>query len=694
MNVETEKRVVTTHTQIFIILLAIALHSTNEVSAASCGDAAVTTNIISPNFRVQTVTLPPQFTDMRIECTTNTGAFCATSLTVTDSTVVLDTAIAGEYTNLNDYNFLRTNRSIFPTFDNELVLTPTFTGGLFGSAVAISGNGSILAIGSTFPGGNLQRVDIYRRMQNSWIFQEVIFPPANSQTESFGGVVSLSYDGSILAIGTPSPSSNFTNSLAYEVAVFMYEYNSTVDNYVLIQTISGDKMSGFGNAIQLSATGQFLIIAEDFDRSNPPAVNNFFTPAVWVYTRSEVCSDTCNTSGAWQPQAHLYMRDANGNLVLGTTPTISISSQYIAISGDGTTIALGWPATFENLSVIRAGTVGIFKRTGSTWQQMQYIEKTGTSTRFGCSVSLSENGSYLAVGQTIPTPSPSSPSAYVFALRGTIYTQEALFTLPQENFTVATVSLSADGTVLGIGTGASFLITNVTTFGSLVIALRGPNNVWSTPFVRRSTPVQNALGCSIACSADGAFILAGASSSGANDGAAFVFRPVGSFVPNDTVITGSLCVYNRTTIDAALKIAGNIHLNGTVITGTAGRVVPCSAVLSDERTKDTIKPLDTNEAVEKIRALQPIQFNWIIGNEKTRDNMHAENEIGFIAQDIEKLFPQWVTNVPTIDAHRTLIPNGQTKLITIKAELYAYLIAALENLVERNEERKKAMPSA
>jgi hypothetical protein len=120
-----------THTHSKLTFFIIAVSFLNNVQASSCGDAVFTYTVTPPNFAIQVVNLPPQFTDMKIDCNTNVPVVCATSLNVTDSTVVLDNAVPGQYTNLNDYNFLRSNKSIFPTFDNELVITPTYVGKTF-----------------------------------------------------------------------------------------------------------------------------------------------------------------------------------------------------------------------------------------------------------------------------------------------------------------------------------------------------------------------------------------------------------------------------------------------------------------------------------------------------------------------------------------------------------------------------------
>src|SRR4029077_13953950 len=119
------------------------------------------------------------------------------------------------------------------------------------------------------------------------------------------------------------------------------------------------------------------------------------------------------------------------------------------------------------------------------------------------------------------------------------------------------------------------------------------------------------LGASIACSADGAFIVAGAPGVNSNQGAAYIYQPIGSFFPNYAVITGSLCVYHQTTIDSNLLVRGNIHLNGTIVTGTSAHVTACTATLSDKRIKNNVQALSPDDALATLRALQPVTFDFI-----------------------------------------------------------------------------------
>ena len=93
---------------------------------AACPHLVTTTTFFQPTVHFQSITMPPQFTDIKVDCNILADTFCATSLNVTGSTVVCDTTTPGEYTNLTNYNFLRSNRSMFPTFDNDTAFPVTF----------------------------------------------------------------------------------------------------------------------------------------------------------------------------------------------------------------------------------------------------------------------------------------------------------------------------------------------------------------------------------------------------------------------------------------------------------------------------------------------------------------------------------------------------------------------------------------
>lgn len=111
-----------------------------------------------------------------------------------------------------------------------------------------------------------------------------------------------------------------------------------------------------------------------------------------------------------------------------------------------------------------------------------------------------------------------------------------------------------------------------------------------------------------------------------------------------------------TSANFALDVAGDVNLstgsvfriNGNQICSSAG----CTSS-SDFRLKKDIQPLENS--LDKILSLQGVQYNW--KNQKVYGNKH---QIGFIAQDLEKVYPEVVVTDPE---------SG------LKSVAYAHLIA-------------------
>lgn len=95
-----------------------------------------------------------------------------------------------------------------------------------------------------------------------------------------------------------------------------------------------------------------------------------------------------------------------------------------------------------------------------------------------------------------------------------------------------------------------------------------------------------------------------------------------------------------TTPTEKLEVAGNALINGTIrVNGNstfAGNVTVNGIVTatSDESLKKNISPLKNN--IDKIMQLRPVSFQW------KDEKRSVEREIGFIAQDLERVIPEVV----------------------------------------------------
>jgi len=154
--------------------------------------------------------------------------------------------------------------------------------------------------------------------------------------------------------------------------------------------------------------------------------------------------------------------------------------------------------------------------------------------------------------------------------------------------------------------------------------------------------------------------------------------PVGSV--NPTAVT-DLVVEGRVGIGTAVP-GYSLDVNGQIRT-TNDNPLKFSAGqwggYSDKRLKKDIEPL--RGALEKISQLQGSIFKWI------NPQLHVAGErAGVIGQDLQKVFPEWVSHVKPEGEDKDLIPAGEDALVVaFPGDFNAYLIEALKELKSEND---------
>jgi hypothetical protein len=152
--------------------------------------------------------------------------------------------------------------------------------------------------------------------------------------------------------------------------------------------------------------------------------------------------------------------------------------------------------------------------------------------------------------------------------------------------------------------------------------------------------------------------------------------------------------YGTSSLDARLRIFnsiaeangiailenGNIGMgltNPTVRLQVNGDIIANSiAGSSDIRFKKNIRPVEN--ALDKVKALRGVYFNW--NKEAFPDkNFGAQDELGFIAQEVEKVVPEIVTKENTKDEYRSVKYD----------KLVALLVEAIKEQQTQIEELKK-----
>ncbi|MEN9803321.1 MAG: hypothetical protein RIS41_168 [Actinomycetota bacterium] len=276
-----------------------------------------------------------------------------------------------------------------------------------GASIALSADGSTLAIGE--PGYNRDRgrVVVHTRSGNTWTEVGTI---TVSVRDSFAGTsVALSGDGSTLAIGVPGYDDGRGQALVY---------TRTGNTWTQIADIIGSTLfDSAGESVALSANGQTLAIGAPYNDSG--------RGKVLVYARD---GDT------WASIGNIAGSAASDR-----------AGKSVALSADGQTLAIGAPE--HNGSF---GQLLVHTRNGNTWTQTSSITGTAVSERVGRSFALSADGQTLAIG--IPRYANDRGKIVVYTRTNNTWAEtSSIIGDVAEGQAGTSVALNADGTIIAYG---------------------------------------------------------------------------------------------------------------------------------------------------------------------------------------------------------------------------------------------------
>lgn len=241
----------------------------------------------------------------------------------------------------------------------------------FGNAVALSGDGTMLAVaqgGVVYPdgGGVPSVVQVYERVSSSWrqIGEDITTGIVDDQ---FGHSIAMGYDGMTLAIGAPnSDGGSGNNAQRGQVRVYRLSGNTWVQLGNSINGTQEYERSGISVAISPSTGGTVVAVGTEANRAR-------------AY---------CLTGGNWYPRA--------GGAADVVGKTAEDLGRRIALSGDGDLLmtTLGTPGGVRTFRW--AGGSG--GTCGGGWRQ-EGADILGESSFFDSArVSISSDGKFLLVG--------------------------------------------------------------------------------------------------------------------------------------------------------------------------------------------------------------------------------------------------------------------------------------------------------
>lgn len=183
--------------------------------------------------------------------------------------------------------------------------------------------------------------------------------------------VSLSSYGNIVAIGN-NADTNVNGSSAGAVGVYEFDMGIWKQKGQQILGKTAEEQSGF--IISLSSNGNTVAIGAPYKAWQGDIYNPSGTVRVYNYS---------NLSGSWNQVGQDIDGQGFGDY----------SGTGISLSGNGKVLAIG--TIFEGLT----GVVRVYNNINGVWSQIgSTIHSVGGYSRFGRSVSLSADGSILAIG--------------------------------------------------------------------------------------------------------------------------------------------------------------------------------------------------------------------------------------------------------------------------------------------------------
>jgi Flp pilus assembly pilin Flp len=293
-----------------------------------------------------------------------------------------------------------------------------------GWSLALSADGGIVAIGSDLNNSWRGQVEIYENISGTWTQIGEDIEGENFQDLSATSI-SLSNDGSIIAIGAPRGDGNSENTGYVKV------FKNVGGAWIQIgQDIEGEQEQGrLGNSVALNGEGNIVAIGASQNDEN--GTN---TGEVKIYE---------NLGGTWTQLG----QDING------VTEFEDAGFRVALSEVGNIVAISSAGSNANGS--NSGHVRIFENIGGVWTQIgEDINGEASEDYSGWSIALSASGNIIAIGAVWNDGNGfNSGHVRIFQNLGGVWTQmgEDINGEAASDESGYSVDISADGSIVAIG---------------------------------------------------------------------------------------------------------------------------------------------------------------------------------------------------------------------------------------------------
>jgi hypothetical protein len=316
-----------------------------------------------------------------------------------------------------------------------------------GYSVAISKDGNWLVMGARGKGNDdTQNIDnyygaayVYNWNGSDWTeVEKLTLPGGDISLANFGFSVAINQDGTKIAVGAADP----FISTSYIPAVYLYDRSGmTITHAQTIQPVVSNSSSLFGHSIDMSDDGTRIVVGSPYYPTNG---------SIYIFH--------------WNGTNWIQYGPLSGSAV-GSESTFGFS---VGINGSGTKLVVGDPYN-SSLSGTPAGKAYAFIWNGSAWVEEAVLAAgdPGANDHFGCSVSISGNGDYIAIGakfQEVNVGSLDSGAAYIFYWNGSAWAQQQRLKASdnvEDLMFGFSVDLDSTGSRVVVGANAAYLVSEI-----------------------------------------------------------------------------------------------------------------------------------------------------------------------------------------------------------------------------------------
>lgn len=281
----------------------------------------------------------------------------------------------------------------------------TLAVGAVGEASAAVGvNGSQTGSGAADAGA----VYLFGRAGTSWTQKAYLKASNTGAGDNFGTALALNGAGTVLAVGAPYEASAATgvngsqssNASTDAGAVYMFSASGTTwAQTAYLKASNTDSGDNFGAAVALNGAGTALAVGAPYEASATTGIGGVQTSntaaqagAVYLFNSS---------GGTWAQSAYIKSSNTAANDNFGMALALSNAGDYLVVGAIGeSSAAAGVGGNQADNSRDGVGAAYTFQLTGSSWAQQAYLKPATAQAggEFGSTIGLSADTHTLAIG--------------------------------------------------------------------------------------------------------------------------------------------------------------------------------------------------------------------------------------------------------------------------------------------------------